>query len=178
MRSTSISLRVSDDELARIDAYAAARFGGNRTQAIIHAVDVAAGSPRWSGVPIEAEAWATLAADARRRLRRMLTEAELAVCLRATRSWLVTGADAHMIHDEVADMDIEATVGPGDPVFGDGPALDQPVDTRALAARLAAMPDFDRAVLTLACRDWWAAEPRGPLTAVLGGPMRGAGGMN
>lgn len=172
-----ITFTVDEADAGRLEALAAA-YRGNKTAAFRHALSALEDARSPAPPTLAADVWATLAAGARGRLRRALTEPELIVCLRATRSWWVTGIDAHLIHSEVADMDIEATFGPGDALFGSGPALDRPVDTADLAARLVAMPDFDRAVLTLACRDWWAADPRGPLTAVLGGPLRGAGGMN
>ena len=172
-----ITFTVDEADAGRLEALAAA-YRGNKTAAFRHALSALEDARSPAPPTLAADVWATLAAGARGRLRRALTEPELAVCLRATRSWWVTGADAHMIHSEVADMDIEAAFGPGDPVFGDGPAPGGAVDTKALAGKLGAMPDFDRAVLTLACRDWWATDPREPLTAVLGGPLRGSAGMN
>lgn len=160
------SFRPTVQGLAALDRLAV-RYG-SRNAAINAALVALDNAP---GV-LAAETWDALAAAARRRLRRELTEPELQVCLQATRSWWVTGADAALIHHEIADMD-PADLAGGDALFGEGPAPTAPVDLGALAAKLGAMPDADRAALTLACREWWASEPRPPLDAVLGGMLRG-----
>lgn len=145
-----------------------ARYGGNETAAVTAAIEAMAAPPT-----IESAVNARLVDDARLRLRRALSEPEFTACLHATRSWWVTADDAPLIHLEVADMDPPVQVA-GDPLFGAGPAPAAPVDLPALAAKLAAMPDGDRAVLTLGCRQWWdGAEPRPPLSEILGGMLRG-----
>lgn len=140
--------------LARL---AAARFAGNETAAISAAVTAMAEPPTLS-----AEIWQTLQASAKRRLRRSITEPEMGACLDVTQSWWVTGADAALIDQEIEDA------------IEDGVAVRQGCDGPALVARLRGMPDFDRAVLTLACREWWdAPEPRPALAQILGGQLRG-----
>lgn len=187
-RSISISLRVSDDELARIDAYAVARFGGNRTQAIIHAVGAAADMERLTPPGLASDTWQALQANAKRRLRSALSERELALALVITRSWWVTGADAALINveaseyaEDVLDPDPEGEAARAfDALFGlRVKPHELGVDGPAFATKLDAMPELDRAVLTVACREWWAAEdPRPPLSAILGGPPRNSERMN
>lgn len=187
-RSVTVSIRVSPDELARMDAYATARFGGNRTQAIIHAVGAAADMERLTPPGLASDTWDALQAGAKRRLRRALTERELALALVITRSWWVTGADAAMINVEaseyaldVLDPDPEGEAGRAFAALF-GPRVkphELGVYGPAFAAKLHAMPELDRAVLTVACREWWAAaEPRPPVSAILGGPLRDGERMN
>lgn len=171
-RDSTVSIRLSADELARIDAYAAAGFGGNRTQAILAACDLAA-APDGGRPGLEADTWEALRQAARSRLRRALTEPELLACLQATRSWYVTGMDASLIHVEISDMAQDDVDASPDPLFGHGPATSAPVTLSALALKLAAMSELDRAVLTLACREWWDADPKPGIETILGGRLRG-----
>lgn len=162
------SYKLDEETIETVERLADERFGGNRSQVIRAGIDLLEARVRPS---LEAEVFEALAIGARRRLAQVLTEPELAVCLQATRSWWVTGADAALIYLEIADMDPLGDE--GDAVFGDGPGPEAPVNPSALAAKLEALPDLDRAVLTLSCRAWWQEEPRPPLSIILGRQLRG-----
>lgn len=156
---TKVTVLLTSDELAALNAIAASHRK-NKTEAVRQMIR-AATSARQPG--LAGEVWEALASAAKRRLRRALSEAELETCLDVTNSWLVTGADAPLIHIEIADG-------------GDELGAPHGVDTAALATKLEAMADIDRAVLAVACRGWWAsAEPRPPLATILGGQLRGPG---
>lgn len=157
MATTQRAFRLSPEASAALDRLAAARFHGNATLAVAAAVTAMAEPPTLS-----AEIWQTLQASAKRRLRKSITEPELGACLDVINSWYVTQADAALIDVEIEDA------------LADGVAMRQGCDGPALVAKLRAMPDFDRAVLTLACREWWdATEPRPELAMILGGQLRG-----
>jgi len=163
----------------RLAGLAAARFGGNETAAVTAAIEALAAPP---ALPTLAEeTWDALTISAKGRLRRALREADLLVCLVVTRDWWVAGMDAHLIDVEIEayravhgepSAEWEATL---DALFGPDIDVDAipGANVRALVGTLRAMPDFDRAVLTLACREWWDTDPRPPLSAVLGGLLRG-----
>lgn len=151
------TFRLSDETADALGRLAAARFTGNETAAVTAAVTAMAEPPALS-----VDIWQTLRANAKRRLRRSITEPEMGACLDVTQSWWVTGADAALIDQEIEDA------------LEDGVAVRQGCDGPALVAKLQAMSDLDRAVLTLACREWWdGPEPRPALAQILGGQLRG-----
>lgn len=151
------AFRLPADASADLDRIAAARYSGNATIAVTAAIRAFAAPP-----PLEAEVWASLRASAMRRLRRTITEPELGACLDVTNSWLVTGVDASLIDQEIEDG------------IEDGVAMRQGCDGPALVAKLRGMSDLGRAVLTLACKEWWETpEPRPALASILGGQLRG-----
>lgn len=163
----NLAVRLTSDEYADLESIAAA-YRGNKTEAVRQAI-AHLGRARQPG--LAGEVWEHLSTEAKRRLRRTLSEAELRACLDITNTWLVTGADAHLIHVEIEDAGEELLVGDS---VETGPV--STVDAKALAAKLAGMPDFDRAVLTVACKTWWeSARPRPPMAMILGGQLRGPG---
>lgn len=162
MPATPISLRLDAATSARIDRLVADGAARDRTDAIRRAV-AALDDARADA--LAHDVWATIQERARRRLAHVLAGPELLSCLDVTRTWLVSGADAHMIDEEMSEA------------ARDGGDEARPgVDRAALAGKLAGLSAVERAVLTLACRRWWALpEPRPGVEGVLGLPVRGAG---
>lgn len=185
-----VTITLHDDEVIAADSLARQRFNGSRSRALGWAArlaercmlgvpsgpapeDPAEALAAYATGSLSTETWQALQSSAVRRLARALSEPEMIACLAVTNGWWVTGADAAMIDAEIEDAEPPLLSGVGT-VLDMGIGADHGIDAAALVARLRAMPEIDRAVLTLRCRAWWdlPAEER-TLERVLGKRLRG-----
>lgn len=144
----------------KLDELANTGFAGNASAAASAAIE----AMHAIGDELTAQVCAYYAQAALVAVRGVLSDAEIAACLDVVNSWLVDPASAAWITMELADANEL-----------DGLGERHGIDVTALVAKLDARSDFERAMLTCACRRWWSTpEPRPPATVagVLGGRRR------
>lgn len=157
------SVRLSDEDWARLDAIARHHGLGSRTEAIRHLIARAAGE---DGAAARYEA---LMQAQGRELRRLFGLPELVVVANACRGWLVTPADAGLVWMEVEDY---LAAGPAWDALQDALAPDR---WPALVEKLRGLTDVQ--AHALACAVGRVLDG-GSWEQALGGVVRGGSRAN